>query len=152
MKKFISKKWLGIPVIAILAVVLAVGLVGGALAYNYLTVTMTMKVAEPMTVSMDYYNTGSYSPIGGTNVALTDSGVAGDTRTFWLKVHNSANNPITVDTTYSCSITGAITLTGLPNGSIPANSDWSGLVTATISAEAAPSDTGYVVAVTFSRH
>ena len=149
MRKFLKKKWRRLPIgimTAILAVCLLVG--GVFAAYPFLTATIKVDVDEPMTVEYNWLGDGpGWLPLADGNT-LSISGVAGDSETFGLGICNAANNPINVTTTLGGN-TGKFTITGLPNGSIPADGCWEGSVTATINADAPVGE--YILTVTFER-
>ena len=153
MKKLLNKKWRSIP-IGILVAVMALVLVTGSVfaAYSFLTVPTEITVEEPMIVTLDYDCTDSWVVIDGT-MPFTDWGVAGDTRTFALRVENRANSPITVaasiDGTYAN--TQWFTFTGLPSGSIGAEATWSGYVTVKIANDTPPSTSPYAFNIVFER-
>ena len=149
MRKFLRKRWHRLPIGIVIAVLAVCLLVGGVLAvYPFLTATISVVVDEPMTVEYNWPGGDvGWLPLAD-EATLSISGVAGDSETFELKVCNAANNPINVTTTLGGN-TGKFTVTGLPNGSIPANGCWTGSVTATINADA-PVGT-YTLTVTFAR-
>jgi len=149
MRKFLGKRWHRLPIGVITAVLAVCLLVGGVLAaYPFLTATINVDVGEPMTVEYNWSgdDAGWLSPTEGATLSI--SGVAGDSKTFGLKVCNVANNPINVTTTLGDN-TDKFTVTGLPNGSIPANGCWTGSVTAAINADAPVG--AYTLIVTFVR-
>lgn len=142
------RKYLKRVPLTLTAGLLAVMLVaGGVFAYNFMQVNMELEVREPMVVSIDYENDGNWVALDSNTLPLSDWGMAGDSRTFGLKVENKANGSINVDAVKTGS--GYVSLSGLPSGSIAGETTWTGDVTASISASAPPGD--YVVTVTFDR-
>lgn len=150
MKKLFAKRWHSIPVAVISAVVLVCLLAGSAFAaYSFLSLNVVAGVEEPMVVSLDYDAGGTaYGWATLSSGAFDDWGVAGDSRTFALKIENRANNPITVATVLGGDY-GYFTFTGFPNGPIGAESTWQGEVTVKVSNEA-PAGT-YYYTITFTR-
>lgn len=154
MKGFLKSKWHSIPVGIVSAVLILCLMAGSAFAaYTFLTATIELTIEEPMVVSFDWPDDGEgWLPVSDP-FTFADWGVAGDSRTFEIKVENRANNPIDV-TTALTGDTGVVTFTGLPSGSIPAAvgavlGSWTGSVTATLNADAPPGD--YTVCLTFDR-
>jgi len=150
MKTFMKRKWHRIPV-GIIGAVMAVLLIATSVfaAYSFISGTINLTVEEPMTVEYDWPNDGyGWIPVTGGSIPIDVSGVAGDSETFSLRVCNAANNDLTVSTTLG-GHTGKVTITGLPNGTIPAEGCWTGSVTATINGDTAPGP--YTLTLDFAR-
>ena len=137
MKKFLKRRWHGIP-IGIIAVLALAGIVAAA---SFLTFTTVITVAEPLTI--EYNLQGAYGgdslwhPLGDED-SLTIEGSAGDIFEIDLRINNRANGPVTVNTV----ITGEkywFTFTGFPDGNVQASlgdnddPEWNGTMTLTIS-------------------
>jgi len=161
MKRFLKRRWHSIPV-GVLAVVMALVLISGSAfaAYNFLTVPVTITVEEPMVVSLDYDCNGIYETSVNSSFIFTDWGVAGDTRTFALKIENRANNPITVTVSLegTWDNTHWFTFEGLPSGTIPAATGsvkgiWIGDVTVKVANDTPPRPTAnpYTFDIVFER-
>jgi len=131
MKKFLKRRWHGIPV-GIITVLVLVGVV--AASYTFLSHTIEITVDEPLTI--EYNLNGAYGgdalwhPLPDVD-SLTIEGSAGDIFNIDLRINNRANSALTVTTTFAGD-TYWFTLTGFPSGSIPAsdgndsNPEWSG--------------------------
>jgi hypothetical protein len=121
MKKLLTRRWHGIP-IGMIAVLALVGVVA-AVGYTFLSHTIEITVDEPLTI--EYNLQGQY---GGDALwhelpdedSLTIEGSAGDIFDIDLRINNRANSALTVTTTFAGD-TEWFTLTGFPNGSIPAS-------------------------------
>ena len=143
--KFIRKRWHGIPIAIMLAVlVLALATSGVFAAYTFLSFTTVVAVDEPLYV--EYNLNGQYGgdydwyPLGDDD-SLTIDGSAGDVFDIWLRINNRADSALTVATV----ITGDIayfTFSGFPNGSVPASDgndavpEWQGLVRLAVNGDA----------------
>lgn len=149
MRKLLKKRWHHIPVALIVALLVLVLATGGALAvYPFLSGQINLTVTEPITVSYDWPGDGvGYLPLPDS-FDISISGYAGDSETFDLKVCNAANTAIDVATVLGGS-TGKITVTGLPGGSITAESCWTGAITVSINGDTP--DGSYVITVVFTR-
>ena len=120
MKKFLKRRWHGIP-IGIIAVLVLVGVV--AAAYSVLSFTTQITVDEPLTIEYNlqgaYGGDSDWHPLGDED-SLTIEGSAGDIFNIDLRINNRANGPVTVNTV----ITGEkywFTFTGFPNGDVQAS-------------------------------
>jgi uncharacterized membrane protein len=150
MKNFMHKKWLGIPVVGIIAVLLALSVVGGIMAYTTLTATSNIAVNEPITISCTGGD-GSYTQTGSIGT-WTVSMYAGESRTLDLQITNAANAAVPVTVTESDNGGGNVTMTSTQGGLI--NFLGAGAVSDIFTINASPSatpSTGYVFTLTFSR-
>lgn len=121
MKRFLKKRWHGIP-IGIVTVFVLAGLV--AAGYTFLTHTVEIFVDEPLTI--EYNLNGEYGGDWlwhelGDGDSLTLDRSAGDSFEMGLRITNRADNPLTVDTKRSCVPAGGLqwfTFSGWPDGTV----------------------------------
>ena len=158
MKRFLKKRWHGIP-IAVLALVLIAGVV--AASYPFLSFTTVITVDEPLYV--EYNLQGEYGGDSlwhelGDEDSLTIAGSAGDEFIIDLRINNRANSALTVSTTMSCDPVGGLgwfTFIGFPDGSVPASDgdddvpEWGGSTTIRIHGDAPVGV--YEVTINFTR-
>ena len=119
MKRFLKKRWHGIPV-GIIAVLALVGVVAAATVLSFTTV---ITVDEPLTIEYNlqgqYAGDAFWHPLGDED-SLTIEGSAGDIFDIDLRINNRANGPVTVNTVTSGD-TYWFTFTGFPNGNVQAS-------------------------------
>jgi hypothetical protein len=147
MKKFLLWKWRSIPM-GIIAAVLIVCLMAGSAfaAYSFLSFTTEVSVDEPLTIEYNlqgqYGGDSNWHPLGDED-SLTIAGSAGDSFNIDLRINNRANGALTVNTA-TTGDTSYFTLTGFPNGTIPASDgddtvpEWSNTTTLKIKGDAPP--------------
>jgi len=108
MRRFLRKRWHGIPV-GILAVLLLVG-VAAASTYTIVSMQFSVTVTEPITVWRSWTGADPWIRFEeGSVVPLVWD--AGNTKDMWVKVTNTSNNAITV-TMYYDDHDGTFELTG----------------------------------------
>ena len=107
-----TKKWHGIPVAIVTAVLMVCLLAGSALAaYTFTGVKVDVAVDEPLQVQykLDYVVHDTQSPSGrtdssgwldatGLGASIPASFSAGDAMTLYLRMNNRANSELTVST------------------------------------------------------
>ena len=148
MRKFLKKRWKGLPVglvVGFSALILIAGSV--AAAYTFLNQEVNVTVNEPMLVEYSIDGGASWvTPNDGTPIAVVC--YSGESMLINIRVTNSAHVSLNVTSDFVDSswvpVTWA-TVTGLPNGSM-APGTWVYNVIATVPADTpAGSYTGYVV-------
>jgi len=154
MKTFLGKKWGRLP-IGIIGAVMAVLLIATSVfaAYGFLTFTTAIQVDEPMLV--EYNLNGQYG--GDTNWhtlgdidSLTLARSAGDNFDMYLRITNSADNALTVDTVISGTGKSYFTFAGFPTAlSVPNGTTGSILTHTTVDNDAPPGT--YNITFTFTR-
>lgn len=134
MRRFLRKRWHGVPV-GIVSGLLALALVAGGVfaAYQFASFSVDVAVDEPLQVQYNLqYNicdgqgcrvdeTG-WTDVEGQTVTAFFS--AGDAQVLQLRVNNRANSPLMLDVIASGN-TGKFDLSALPTGvSIPASTGY----------------------------
>lgn len=119
MKKFLSKKWLGIPLAAILAVILAVGFMVTVRLYYKLdcTIPSTVTVTEPaptytLTVNAGTGGTATGGVAGvasGTTSNISATATSGYHFSGWTGDYVGADNPHLVTITSNMTVTANFT-------------------------------------------
>ena len=155
MKQFLKKRWRGVPVGIITAVLAVCLLTGGVFAaYHFLSGTIDVTVGEAITVYYDWPG-DSQEWILWTGSPLTITGAyPGESVNIGIRICNASS--VTLNVVGTATITAApsdgwtsITWSGLPNGGIANGSCWEGTVTGTV-ADDAPTG-NYTLSLTFSR-
>ena len=114
MKKFLKKRWRGIPVGIISAVLVVCLLAGGVLAvYNWWAGTAVVTVDEAIT----YHVTGGDGSFDAETSVWTVSIMAGEEKVLYLTVSNASSADLEVVATVDPISTSGLTVTG--NDGIP---------------------------------
>ncbi len=120
--KFIRKRWHGVPIailLAVLVTVLATGSAAAIYAFPFHSVQVAVFVDEPLTVEYNlqgnYGGDSAWHPLGDLDSQTLERS-AGDDFDMDVRITNTADNALTVTT----SITGVgvawFTLSGWPDG------------------------------------
>ena len=147
------RKWLGIPVVCIITVLLALSIIGGVMAYTTYTAAANVTIKEPITMTLLQFsnNTTGTTPSTSDSVTWSASMYAGESAFATFAVANASGQPVTV----TVAVTGSypdVTLSSTLGGSFVLAGNSSAQDTFTIASDqsAAPS-AGYTYTFTFSR-
>ncbi len=171
MQRFLHKKWLSIPVMVVLIMMLTAGVVLAA-GYNFLSFTTNITVAEPLLVEYNFNGTSgmddAWHSLGDLD-SQTIEASAGDIFKFDLRIQNRAEQALTVDTVVTGAGNAYFTLVGFPNGvadnvpasdgvdvgdvgyTDPTNAEWFNSVELWVNGNCPVNETGYDITFTFTR-
>jgi len=160
MKRFLERKWHGIPLVIMTAVMLVCLVAGSAFAaFNFLSLTTEIFVDEPLSIEYNlqsnYGGDSDWHPLGDEDSMTLDRS-AGDSFVMDLRITNDADNALTVNTVFSSDTPGTLqwfTFTGFPDGTAgncPNGSTTFNDVTIDVSG-AAPAPVTYTVTFSFER-
>ncbi len=120
--KFIRKRWHGVPIailLAVLVTVLAAGSAAAVYAYPFLSVQVAVFVDEPLTVEYNlqgnYGGDSSWHLLGDLDSQTLERS-AGDDFDMDVRVTNDADNALTVNTAVTGTGAGWFTFAGWPDG------------------------------------
>ena len=128
------RKWLGIPVVGIIAVLFALSIVGGVMAYTTYTAAANVTINEPITVGILGASGGTWTSTSSDAGTLTATMYAGESANVGLSIGNASSQPITVTVTATGSYPD-VTLSSTLGGSFVLSAHASATDTFTIASD-----------------